>query len=133
MTPHAANTCAVPSSLLVSELAATWRSRATELRRWAAAEGAACALEGAARELEAALRGQGEELLTLAQAARESGYSDEHVGRMVRMGKIPNAGRPSAPRVRRADLPKRLSRTVVLRGPVAYDAVADARSLASRR
>src|SRR5687768_2885859 len=111
----------------LSELAAAWRSRATELRCWAAAEGAACALEGAARELESAIRCQENELLTLAQAARESGYSNEHLGRMVRTGKVPNAGQRHAPRVRRADLPKRPCQAVVTRGPAAYDAVADAR------
>jgi hypothetical protein len=39
------------------------------------------------------------------EAARESGYSAEHLGRLIRTGRIPNAGRRSAPRVRRGDLP----------------------------
>ncbi len=46
------------------ELSAAWRARAAELRRWAAAEGAARALEAAADELAEALRAETEELLT---------------------------------------------------------------------
>jgi len=45
--------------------------------------------------------------LTLRQAALESGYSPDHLGRLVREGKIPNAGRPRAPRILRRDLPRR--------------------------
>jgi hypothetical protein len=89
------------------ELASVWRRRAADLRHWAAAEGAAVAWECAAKELEAALRCDGGELLTLAEAARESGYTVDHLGRDIARGKIPNAGRLHAPRVRRSDLPKK--------------------------
>ena len=43
----------------------------------------------------------------LVEAARESGYSADHLGRLVRDGKIPNAGRPGAPRIARRDLPRK--------------------------
>ncbi len=56
-------------------------------------------------ELEAALRGTEEELLDLQEAARESGYSSDHLGRLVRDGKIPNSGRRNA--IKRSDLPRR--------------------------
>ncbi len=46
-------------------------------------------------------------MLTLSQAARESGYGADHIARLVRQGKIRNAGRPHAPRIRRADLPRK--------------------------
>lgn len=46
-----------------------------------------------------------QEILTLHQAAEESGYSEDHLGRMVRERKIPNAGRRNAPRILRRDLP----------------------------
>jgi hypothetical protein len=49
------------------------------------------------------------ELLNLRQASAESGYSPDHLGRLVRDGKIPNAGRPNAPRIRRTDLPRKAS------------------------
>ena len=57
------------------------------------------ALETCAAELEAALRQEDDTLLTLTEAARESGYSADHLGRLVRDGKIPNTGRPGAPRI----------------------------------
>ncbi len=72
------------------------------------------------------------EELTLEEAARRSGYNAGHLGRLVRQGKLPNAGRPYAPRIRAGDLPKRaknLARPTIER----YDPIADARSLRSRR
>jgi hypothetical protein len=54
------------------------------------------------QELEAALHDSEEELLDLQEAAPESGYSPDHLGRLVRDGKIPNAGRRNAPKIRRA-------------------------------
>ena len=37
----------------------------------------------------------------------ESGYSEDHLGRLVRAGTLRNYGRKGAPRVRRGDLPRR--------------------------
>ena len=48
-----------------------------------------------------------EQLLTLVEAAEESGFSADHLGRLVRSGSLPNAGRPNAPRIRRRDLPRK--------------------------
>jgi hypothetical protein len=58
-------------------------------------------------ELDAVICDTDSEPLTLARAAEESGYSVDHLARLVRAGRIPNAGRPRAPRVRRSDVPKR--------------------------
>lgn len=63
-----------------------------------------------ADELSEALESDNNELLTLEQAATESGYSSEHLGRMVRTGKLANAGRSRSPRIRRAELPFKTSR-----------------------
>lgn len=93
--------------MVVSALAATWRARATELRRWAAAEGAACALECAADELEQALRRDSEEVLTLEEAARRSGYSSDHLGTLVRKGKLHNYGRRGRPLVAWGEVPRK--------------------------
>ena len=60
------------------------------------------ALESCAAELEATLRERDETTLSLTEAARESGYSADHLGRLVRDGKIPNTGRPGAPRIARS-------------------------------
>ncbi len=83
----------------------TWRARAQQLQDWGSGEGLARAWELAAIELEQSLRQQQDDTLNLRDAARESGYSADHLGELVRQGKIPNVGRRNAPRIRRADLP----------------------------
>ena len=40
-------------------------------------------------------------------AARVSGYTADHLGALVKRGKIPNAGRTGAPRIRRQDVPRK--------------------------
>jgi hypothetical protein len=55
-------------------------------------------------------RGRADELLTLTDGPVESGYSAEYLGALIRQGKIQNAGRPHAPRIRRQDLPRKASR-----------------------
>jgi hypothetical protein len=45
--------------------------------------------------------------LTLRQAAAQSGYSAGYLGRLVRQGKLPNRGRPNAPRLYPSDLPRK--------------------------
>jgi hypothetical protein len=94
---------ALPS---LDELPAAWRASAVELRRWGAA-GHAETLEQAARELSAALAADRDAVLNLEQAARESGFSADHLGKLVRAGRIPNAGRALAPKIRRGDLPRK--------------------------
>jgi len=91
------------------ELIPAWRARAAELRAWAAAEGAAVALEHAADELAGALRAEADAPLTLGEASRESGYAVETLAKLLREGRIPNAGRKHAPRIRRGDLPLKIN------------------------
>jgi hypothetical protein len=88
-----------------SVLVARWRSRAEELRPFAPA--AAAAFEMAAAELEGYDLERAAEVLTLERAAEVSGYSADHLARLIRRGQIPNAGRPRAPRIRRSDLPRK--------------------------
>lgn len=57
--------------------------------------------------------------LTPAQAAEVSRYSADHLKRLIRDGKIPNAGRPNAPLIRRSDLPLRPSARLQCTGPTA--------------
>ena len=94
----------MPASAL-AELPAAWRDRAVDLRTYGSDERAAVLWERAAAELEAALRAASDETLTLEEAARVSRYSADHLGRLIRTQKLPNVGRPYAPRVRRGDLP----------------------------
>jgi hypothetical protein len=114
-----------------ADLPAAWRDHAARLRPFAPS--AAHAFDVAAAQLERALTEADETLLTLGEAARASGYSSDHLGRLVRAGRIPNAGRPYAPRIRRRDLPRRARAAVADGAQAAYDAGADARKLVSRR
>ncbi len=90
----------------VEGLPADWRRQAKSLRRYGG-EAPAVAIERCADDLEATLRERDETTLSLVEAARESGYSRDHLGRLVRDGKIPNAGRPNAPRIARRHLPRK--------------------------
>ena len=87
-------------------LLARWRAECDVLRRRGATTQAE-ALESAAADLEAALTMAGAETVTLAEAARLSGYTPDTLGRMVRAGSLRNVGRPHAPRLRVADLPRK--------------------------
>jgi len=89
----------------LGDLSACWRALAATLRPYVPA--AALAYDRAAEALDGALEAEQDARLTLREAARESGFSADHLGRLVREGRIPNAGRAHAPRIRRADLPRR--------------------------
>ena len=115
----------------IQQLPTQWRAAADQLRHYAAA-GHAQLLEVCADELDAALRAGEEAVLTLGHAATESGLTADHLARQIRAGRIPNAGRPHAPRIRRADLPCKSGR--VAKGTtLAYDPLANARSLRAGR
>jgi hypothetical protein len=120
---------ACPSLL---ELPGTWREAAANRRRFGP-DPVATALDVCARELDAALQDLEDVPLTLKRAAAESGYSEDHLGRQVREGRIPNAGRPNAPRVRRGDLPRKHVRKFAGPTSLSYDPAADARSLLASR
>jgi hypothetical protein len=88
-------------------LATSWREEAVRLRtRYAAVELAHLA-ETCAAELEAAIRTEFDELLTVVDAARECGYSASQLRRLLAQGAIPNAGRKGSPRIRRGNLPRK--------------------------
>lgn len=115
--------------MTLAELRAKWSARAAE---WAALgvmvngpQVAANVLEDLA-QLEHATA---DETLTLADAARESGYSGEHLRHLIASGQLANAGRKHAPRVRRSDLPRKPG----TRTASHYNPDADALSLVGRR
>jgi hypothetical protein len=70
-------------------------------------------------------------VVTLRDASRRSGYSAEHLARLVRQGIIPNAGRKGVPRIRVSDLPMR--REFARNRAGSYDVNADARTLKNGR
>jgi len=96
-------------SMGIRDLPAQWHTQADALERYGAA-GNAIALRAAADQLEAALRAADGDVLTIAEAAAASGFSRDHLGRLLRAGAIPNVGRPHAPRVRKSDLPRKANR-----------------------
>jgi len=62
------------------KLPSAWRTRAAKLREWGAPEATARLWEKAAAEVEQVLRRWDRTTLTLREAARESGYSADHLG-----------------------------------------------------
>lgn len=113
--------------MTASELAGLWQADADVLRRRGCAVQAE-ALERCASELQAALRAENAEALTLAEAARESGYSPDRLRHLVTAGVIPNAGARGRPRIRRADLPRKAKASAV-----GFDAIAAADHVLSGR
>lgn len=111
-------------------LPAAWRDEADRLERYAPA--AAEAFRTAADELDQAQREQDDELLTLERAATESGYAKRTIREMVADGRIANAGRKNAPRVRRVDLPLKPGAPEGAARTAGYDVESDADALAER-
>lgn len=84
-------------SMTRDQLFARWRARRDEWRRLGVrVEGAAICDEILA-DFQAVFTSEGEQPLTLTEASRMSAYSPDHLGRLLRNGTIPNAGRPNAP------------------------------------
>jgi hypothetical protein len=105
---------------------AALRAKASELRDTMGDDGRARAIEWAAAEIELALNDDAEELLSLADAATISGYTADHLSRLVRTGKLVDRSAPHETRirVRRGDVPIKARR--------AHISDADVRDLASR-
>ncbi len=87
-------------------LASQWREVAATLRPYGA-ESAATALERCADELEARVMEWADKLLTLSDAAQQSGYSVQHLRRLVTQGLLTDVAESSQIRVRRGDLPRK--------------------------
>ena len=102
------------------DLLTKWRSEVADLRTLYYDEPRALLTARHLSELEAALHREDNELLTLTEAAHLSGYSEDHLGRLVRDGTIANAGRENAPRIRRADVPVKANRLRKSNTPVQY-------------
>jgi len=92
------------------EFVAKWANEAEAMRQRGVLVNGALLLDEVLRDFDVVTRGRANELLTLTDGAAESGYSAEYLGTLIRQGKIQNAGRPHAPRIRRQDLPRKPSR-----------------------
>jgi len=109
-----------------------WRARRDELSRLGAQVDGAKLCDEVLADFEAVITTEDNELITLQGAAERSGYHKDHLRRLVRGGKLPAARRGRRLLFRVADLPKKL--TVVDAQPLrAYDPIADARRVATRR
>jgi len=91
------------SSIRPADLLQLWQQRADYLQQYGDPNSARI-WRTAAVELECALEAFGAEKLTLADAAKVTGYTTDNIRKQIAAGTLPNAGRKNAPRVRRADL-----------------------------
>lgn len=91
-------------------LAEEWRRRAEERAEEGALLDGGKLYEKVVRELEAALREHMNEELTVAEAAEESGYSEDSLREMVREGRIPDTRPPGSQgriKIKRKFLPRK--------------------------
>lgn len=88
------------------DLADTWEEEAETLRGRGAHRQAE-ALESAAEDLQKRISYWTKKPLSPAKAATESGYTADHIRRLIREGKVPNAGDESSPRIERRHVPRK--------------------------
>ena len=115
-------------------LVSQWREEVDTLRK-RGATAQAVTLESCADEMETALKDWQEQLLTPEQAARETGYSAEHLRRKVRAGQLSaerHKGAKSHIKIRRGDLPTKSQGDRGASPDIPYDPIEDARSIAQR-
>jgi hypothetical protein len=74
-----------------------------------------------------------DERVTLSVAAAISGYSKDHLARLIRKGILPNSGRRHRPLLLRKHVPKKPNTSLARATNSTYDALADARSLRERQ
>lgn len=89
----------------VGEVAAKWRRRRDEAKALSSIAPLERVCDEVLADLGAIQDDFERDVLTLGEAAAESGYSTDHIRRLIRDGKLPNAGRRHSPLVRRGDLP----------------------------
>lgn len=130
LRPHVLPGRPVPGGehlVTVGELPGQWRGDAALLEAYGDTRGAAAARLHA-DQLAAALRVDSDRLLSLAEAARESGYSKRRLRELVAEGKLANHGRKHSPRFRKGDLPRKTARP-----GVPFDARTEARTFLAER
>lgn len=118
----------------IQQVIARWRERQAEWARLhVQVDGAALLVEVIAT-LERIADGEGRQPLTLTNASELSGYSTDHLARLIRSGKLANHGKKGKPLIRYSDLPVRpKSGAIAGDANKTYDPNTDARSLRVRR
>jgi hypothetical protein len=132
--------------MTLSELRAVWAKRRDEWRGLGVHVDGARIAEQILEQLDQ-LFNANSDTVSLAEAASITGLSADHLGRLIRRNQLPNAGRKHAPRIPRVAL-EPLGRKITTMnsgerspagaalppaGLVAYNPIADARSLLRRR
>lgn len=112
----------------VAALLGAWRDRATELTRLGIEQPARVVL-ALAVELEEALRADQDALLTVKEAAVESGTPERTLRDQLKRGALQQANETGPALIRRADLEGRRRKST---GGSGYDAAADAAGIMSR-
>lgn len=120
----------MPARDAVAALLDAWEADAATLARRGDPRGAEL-IRQLVGEARAAIAETAGDVLTLAEAARLSGYSADHLRALVAEGKIPNAGAKYRPAIRRADVPRKPGATPAA-PPSGYDVGADVASLSHR-
>ena len=116
-----------------TEIRDRWLARREELRKLKASVDGASLCDEVIADLEKIVADPAEKPVTVRQAAKLSGYSEDHIGRLVRDGKLANVGRKHAPRVFPSALPRRANIALARSPRAPYNPDADARSLRGRR
>lgn len=117
------------SARTIGDVIERWRERQAEFARWGAQVEGAKLLGELLSDLEAVEHS--DTPVPLSVAAAQSGYSADHLSRLIRSGKLTDYGRKHAPRVKLSECPTKPRLAVW--GAKAYDPDADARSLVISR
>ena len=127
-----------PAAVPLDALRTKWRARRDEFARFRASVDGATLCDEMLAELDRAILARDDDTLTLNEASTVSGYTVDHLARLIRHGRIPNSGRRGAPRIRVRDIPVRPGRVARPEDDApsstrCYDPRTDARSLSTRR
>lgn len=111
------------------EMIARWESRASLFAECRAQVDGETVAKQVLADLES--MAESEQAVTLTEAAKQTGYSADHLSRMLKDRKLTNYGRKHAPAVRLSECPKKPA--LAVSSGKAYNADADARSLLTTR
>jgi hypothetical protein len=89
----------------MNELLAKWVARQQDWQRLGVQVNGAAVADEILADLHAVMGANALEPLTLREAAMLSGYTVDHLQRLVAGGRLENSGRKGRPRIRRGDLP----------------------------
>lgn len=91
--------------MTLAQIVERWEVRRDDYKRVGASINGALVCQEFLTDLSLVEAAELEPAFKVRAAASRTGYSEDHLGRLVRQGKIPNVGRPGAPLVRLSDIP----------------------------